>query len=58
MLLAYTYNTDLSELMYLCEDFMIYIPLAFLVIRSQPERSLDGTGPTARVFGVFRPIVS
>eukprot|EP01127_Copromyxa_protea_P021172 TRINITY_DN7206_c0_g1_i1.p1 TRINITY_DN7206_c0_g1~~TRINITY_DN7206_c0_g1_i1.p1 ORF type:complete len:1082 (+),score=179.87 TRINITY_DN7206_c0_g1_i1:156-3401(+) len=51
MLISYAYRTDLSEGMYLYEDFGIYVPLAFAVIRSYSEDTISTHPPTARVFG-------
>ena len=51
MLIAYVYGTDLSEAMYLYEDFAIYVFLSFLVVRSYAEDKLSSRARTAHVFG-------
>ena len=52
-MIAFAYNGDLSEAMYVVEDFLIYIPLSLLLVKSLAEKELIGPSPTAKVFGKF-----
>lgn len=55
MILAFALHADFSQPMYVFEDFMVYIPLSFFMVKSYAADKLKGLPPTSRVFGMFPP---
>jgi len=51
MILAFSWNADFSQAMYVFEDFMVYVPLSFFVVKSNAAKKIKGVPPTSRVFG-------
>jgi len=51
MVFAFSFHADFSQAMYVFEDFLVYIPMSFFMVKSRASKKLKGVPPTSRVFG-------
>jgi hypothetical protein len=53
MLVAYAYFADLTQWMYMFEDFVLYFVFAVFVAQCKPSSIFFGDSPTFHIFGMF-----
>lgn len=57
MMIAFALQADLTQGMYMIEDFIIYLPISLLLVRSKASSELKGRSPTSRVFGTVHSLL-